>query len=151
GENATGAAIEGDVAGGLKVHGAITTTGYRYTTPPNPKPTTGTVTESNLYLEDLDADDLLQGGPALSVAGNVDGGVLLDKGPAYASGGLEGDDDDDGVVNGDEDDDGDGTKNREDTDRDGDGLTDTDETTASLTSLGGAPALQVGSTTSAVT
>ena len=151
GENATGAAIEGDVAGGLKVHGAITTTGYRYTTPPNPKPTTGTVTEKNLYLEDLDADDLLQGGPALSVAGNVDGGVLLDKGPSYASGGLEGDDDGDDVVNGDEDDDGDGTKNREDTDRDGDGLTDTDETTASLTSLGAAPALQVGSTTSAVT
>lgn len=151
GENATGVSLEGDVAGAVKVHGSITTTGYRYTTPPNPKPTTGTVNESLLYLEDLDADDLLQGGPALAVAGNVGDGVLLDTGPAYGSGGVEGDDDDDGVKNGDEDDDGDGKKNSEDTDRDGDGLTDTDETTASLTSLGGAPALQIGSATSSVT
>lgn len=150
GEDATGVSLEGDVAGTVKLQGAITSTGYRYTTAPNAKPTTGTVNAGTLYLEDLDADDLLQGGPAVAIAGNVGGGVLLDTGPRYASGGVEGDDDGDGVKNGDEDDDGDGTKNRDDTDRDGDGIPDASEGTSSITTYGGAPALQIGSTTQAV-
>ena len=70
---------------------------------------------------------------------------------AYSSAGIEGDDDKDGVKNGDEDDDGDGVKNRDDPDRDGDGIPDASETTASMTSLGGAPALLIGSSTNAVT
>ena len=150
GEGSTGVSLEGDVAGAVKLQGAITSTGYRYTTAPNPKPTTGTVNEGTLYLEDLDADDLLQGGPAVAIASNVGGGVLLDKGPSYASGGVEGDDDGDGVKNGDEDDDGDGVKNRDDTDRDGDGIPDASEGTSSITTYGSAPALQIGSTTQAV-
>ncbi|RZJ17154.1 MAG: autotransporter outer membrane beta-barrel domain-containing protein [Brevundimonas sp.] len=150
GEDATAVSLEGDVAGAVKLQGAITSTGYRHTTAPNPRPTTGTVNDDALYLEDLDADDLLQGGPAVAIAGNVGGGVLLDKGPAYADGGVDGDDDDDGVKNGDEDDDGDGTKNRDDTDRDGDGILDASEGTSSITTYGAAPALQIGSTTQAV-
>lgn len=151
GEDATGVSLEGDVAGTVKLQGTVAATGYRYTTAPASTPTTGTVSQSTLYLEDLDADDLLQGGPAVSIAGNVADGVLLDVGPRYSSGGVDGDDDDDGVKNGDEDDDGDGKKNREDTDRDGDGILDANESTSAITAYGGAPALQIGSTSRAIT
>jgi len=151
GENATGVALDGDVQGSVKIQGAISTTGYRYTTPPPAKPTTGDVKNETLYLEDLDADDRLQGGPAVRIAGDVTGGVVFDTGPQYLKGGVEGDDDGDGVKNGDEDDDGDGVKNREDTDRDGDGLPDASEGTATIKSYGGAPAVLVGSSTSAIT
>jgi hypothetical protein len=145
GENATGVSVEGDVGGSVVIHSSVTTTGYRYTTPPRAKPEEGEVDDEDLYLEDLDEDDLKQGGPAVVVAGDVAGGVVLDRGPVYGTDGVEGDDDDDGVKNGDEDDDGDGVKNREDTDRDGDGIPDASETTPSLTSIGGAPALLIGS------
>ncbi len=152
GENTVGAAIDGDVQGGVKIQGAISSTGYRYTTPPPAKPTTGaTPPDDYLFLEDLDADDLLQGGPAVRIAGSVTEGVLFDTGPQYLKGGVEGDDDGDGVKNGDEDDDGDGTKNREDTDRDGDGLPDSAEGAASIKSAGGAPAVLIGSATDAIT
>ena len=57
---------------------------------------------------------------------------------------IDGDDNNNGVKNGDEDDDGDGIKNRDDPDRDGDGIPDASESTASLTSYGGAPALLIG-------
>jgi len=145
GANATGVSLTGDVGGALVIHSSVTTTGYRYTTPPPAKPTEGTVDEEDLYLEDLDEDDLLQGGPAVHVAGDVAGGILLGTGPSYGDEGIEGDDDGDGVKNGDEDDDGDGKKNREDDDRDGDGIPDASETTPSLLSIGGAPALLIGS------
>ena len=151
GENAVGVALDGDVQGSVKIQGSISSTGYRYPTPPPSKPTTGTPPAESLYLEDLDADDLLQGGPAVRIAGNVTEGVLFDTGPQYASGGVEGDDDGDGVKNGDEDDDGDGIKNREDTDRDGDGLPDGSEGTATIKALGGAPAVLIGSATDAIT
>ena len=153
GENAVGVSIEGDVGGTLRVHSAISASGYRYTTPPEVRPD-GYVEpaaddEKILLLDELDADDLLQGGPALRVQGNIAGGVLLDVGPAYRLG-LEGDDDGDGVKNGDEDDDADGTTNRTDTDRDGDGLLDSLEGSATVTSLGTAPAIAVGSTTQSI-
>ncbi|VXB47587.1 autotransporter outer membrane beta-barrel domain-containing protein [Brevundimonas sp. G8] len=152
GANATGVSIEGDVGGALKIHSSVVATGYRYTTPPPARPTTGTFDNATtLFLDELDADDLLQGGPAVRVGANVAGGVLLDKALAYSDAGIEGDDDKDGVKNGDEDDDGDGIKNRDDPDRDGDGIPDVSETTASITSLGGAPALLIGSTTNTVT
>lgn len=150
GGNATGVSLEGDVGGAVKLHSSVTTTGYRYTTPPSAAPASGQIRDEYLYLEDLDQDDLLQGGPAVSIAGNVAGGVLLDRGLTYV-GGVDGDEDGDGVKNGDEDDDGDGTKNRDDADRDGDGIVDTSETTASLTSYGSSPALQIGSAAQAVT
>jgi len=150
GGNSVGVAIDGDVGGTLQLQTSVTSTGYRYTTLPPSKPTDpANVVKGRVYLEDLDADDLLQGGPAVRVAGNVDGGILLDTPPTYV-GGVDGDADGDGVKNGDEDDDGDGKKNSEDTDRDGDGILDADEGTASLASIGGAAALQIGSATQAV-
>ncbi|MDQ1153288.1 autotransporter outer membrane beta-barrel domain-containing protein [Brevundimonas sp. SORGH_AS_0993] len=152
GANATGVSIAGDVGGGLKIHSNVVATGYRYTTPPPVRPSTGTYDNAKtLFLDELDADDLLQGGPAVHVAANVARGVVLDTGPTYSAAGIDGDDNNNGVKNGDEDDDGDGIKNRDDPDRDGDGIPDASETTASLTSLGGAPALLIGSTTKSVT
>lgn len=64
GRDAIGARLDGDVAGALTVQGQIGATGYRYTTPPT-------------NTSKLDADDLLQGGSALVVAGNVGGGIVL--------------------------------------------------------------------------
>lgn len=150
GENAVGVALDSNVQGGVKLQGIVSATGYRYLTPPPVRPATG-ANPNVLYLDELDADDLLQGGPAVRIAGNVTGGVLFDVGPQYAKGGVEGDDDGDGVKNGDEDDDGDGVKNRDDTDRDGDGLPDASEGTSTIRGYGGAPAVQVGSTTQAIT
>jgi hypothetical protein len=69
GAGATGVSIEGAVGGALKIHSAVTSTGYRYTTAPSAKPTSGTVSDSALYLEDLDADDLLQGRSRRSCGG----------------------------------------------------------------------------------
>ncbi|WEK59376.1 MAG: autotransporter outer membrane beta-barrel domain-containing protein [Candidatus Brevundimonas phytovorans] len=150
GQNAVGLALDGDVQGAVKIQGAISSSGYRYTTPPPARPETGANADA-LYLDELDADDLLQGGPAVRIAGDVTGGVLFDTGPQYLIGGVDGDDDGDGVKNGDEDDDGDGIKNREDTDRDGDGLPDVSEGTATIKSLGGAPAVLIGSAADAIT
>ncbi|RZJ01146.1 MAG: autotransporter outer membrane beta-barrel domain-containing protein [Brevundimonas sp.] len=154
GQNSTGASIESDVTGQVVVHSSITSTGYRFTTAPVTRPEGYQETASNdqeiLFLDELDADDLLQGGPALRIAGNVAQGVLLGAGPVYV-GGVDGDSDGDGVKNGDEDDDGDGTVNRTDTDRDGDGIPDSQETLPNVTSYGAAPAIQVGSATQSVT
>ena len=154
GENSVGASIEGDVGGALVVHSVITASGYRYTTRPSTRPENyvePVADDQNiLLLDELDADDLLQGGPALSIQGNVVGGVVLNRGPDYSGLGIEGDDDNDGVKNGDEDDDGDGIVNRNDTDRDGDGLADASESTASVTSYGAAPAIEIGSATQSI-
>ncbi|WP_292037522.1 MULTISPECIES: autotransporter outer membrane beta-barrel domain-containing protein [unclassified Brevundimonas] len=151
GQNAVGVAIEGPVDGRLNIQGTVTSTGYRYTTRPGNKPTSGTVPAEVLFLENLDADDLLQGGPAVLIGGDASQGVVFGAAPSYGSAGIEGDDDGDGVKNGDEDDDGDGVKNREDPDRDGDGLPDANETTAKITSYGAAPGVLVGSTDNSVT
>lgn len=150
GENAVGIALDADVQGAVKLQGIVSAAGYRYLTPPPSKPATGE-NANTLYLEELDADDLLQGGPAVRIAGNVTNGVLFDVGPQYGSGGVDGDDDKDGVKNGDEDDDGDGVKNRDDADRDGDDLPDASEGTATIRGYGSAPAVQVGSSTQAIT
>ncbi|WP_343525885.1 autotransporter domain-containing protein [Sphingomonas sp.] len=64
GQGAVGARIDGDVGGALTIEGAIGSTGYRYTTPP-------------ADVSKLDPDDLLQGGSALIVGGNVAGGITL--------------------------------------------------------------------------
>jgi len=159
GANAVGLSVEGAVGGLLDIQSTITSTGYRYTS----SPTSLTdyeadevadidLADDSLYLQDLDADDLLQGGAAVSVSAGVAGGILLGTAPVYADpDGEDGDDDGDGVTNGNEDDDGDGTINTDDTDRDGDGILDDSEGTASLTSYGGAPALLIGSATADVT
>jgi hypothetical protein len=108
GQNATGVLLGGDIGGAVTLQGSVTTTGYRYTTAPTD-------------TSKLDADDLLQGGPAVLIAGNVGGGILLDTRPA--------------------------DNDANSTDEDGDGIADASETTATLVSLGAAPALKIGSTT----
>ena len=72
----------------------------------------------------LDADDLKQGGAAVRISGNVGGGILLDRPPADAS--------------------------ADDKDEDKDGTPDADERTASLTSFGAAPALDLGGSAATV-
>ena len=147
-------AVEGDVGGALVIHSNITASGYRYTTRPATRPADFVETSENdegiLFVDELDPDDLLQGGPGVSIQGSIAGGVVLDRGPTYGGLGIEGDDDGDGIKNGDEDDDGDGIPNRTDTDRDGDGLVDTSETTASINVFGSAPALEIGSATQSI-
>ena len=64
GKDALGVAIEGDIGGALVIQGGIVATGFRYITAP-------------ADASKLDADDLLIGGSALSIGGNVAGGVIL--------------------------------------------------------------------------
>ncbi|MFN3820250.1 autotransporter domain-containing protein [Blastomonas sp.] len=111
GANATGVAITGPIGGALTVQGAITSTGYRSTTSPADP-------------SKLDADDLLQGGPALRVAGSVAGGILFDAPPPNTK--------------------------PDDKDEDKDGIDDDKEGTASVISYGAAPAVQIGSASEAV-
>ncbi len=115
GEGASAVVLAGDVNGSVVFDGAMLASGYRYTSrPTDPE-----------ALEGLDADDLLQGGPTIWVAGNVTGGVLFDRTPAD----LDPDNDDE----------------------DGDGVPDDEETTAQISSAGSAPALLIGSMTDTVT
>lgn len=112
GKDAIGARFGGNVAGAMVVQGAVTSTGYRYPTAPT-DPTK------------LDADDLLQGGPALLIEGNVSGGIVLAVAPK----------------------DTDAAK----PDEDGDGIEDAKEGTAKVVSYGAAPALQIGTADRALT
>ena len=64
GRDAVGARLDGNIGGALVVEGLIGSTGYRTTTAPADP-------------SKLDADDLLQGGSALVVAGDVAGGITL--------------------------------------------------------------------------
>jgi hypothetical protein len=68
GQNAQGVSLS-DVGGALNITSTITATGYRYTTR----------STSTDFLKLLTADDLLQGGPALTIAGSVGKGVVLDS------------------------------------------------------------------------
>lgn len=111
GLNASAARIEGPVSGRLEVQGTLTATGYRSTTLPT-------------SVDKLDADDLLQGGPALLVADNVSGGIIFAVPPRDA--------------------------NASDRDEDKDGIDDAQEGTAVVTSFGAAPAVLVGATDRAV-
>jgi hypothetical protein len=105
GQGAVGARFGGDVAGAMVVQGTVTSTGYRYTTVPSDP-------------SKLDADDLLQGGAALVIEGNVAKGIVLAVAPK----------------------DSDPAKD----DEDGDGIPDASEGTARVISYGAAPAMVVG-------
>lgn len=113
GENTTAIDIEGDVGGRLTLQGDISASGYRYTSP-----------TSQAFIDALDPDDKLQGGPAVIIAGNVAGGVVIDRPPV-----------DDDTANPDE---------------DGDGIADLVEGTGVINSFGAAPAVVVGSTTRSI-
>jgi len=112
GAGAVGVAIDGNVGGAIVIQGAISSSGYRSTTAPSD-------------VSKLDADDLLQGGPALRIAGNVGGGILFAVPPADNS--------------------------ATDPDEDKDGIPDASEGSAAVTSYGAAPAVQIGSTSAATT
>ena len=67
----------------MVLQGKIVATGYRFTTPPADP-------------SKLDADDLLQGGPAVSIEGNVAKGIILAVPPKDSST-TDNDEDDDGI------------------------------------------------------
>ncbi|KRA61766.1 autotransporter [Caulobacter sp. Root655] len=116
GLNATGVAVDANVTGAFALQGSVATTGYRYTTRP-----------VETAVVKFDADDLLQGGPAVRIGGNVTGGVLL-NGPTFST-----------VV--------DGAAATTTTTT----ITSSTTPTASISTFGGAPALLIGSDTQAVT
>ena len=106
GAGSVGVALQGDIGGALLIQGGISSTGYRSTTPPSD-------------VSKLDADDLLQGGSALIVSGNVAGGIIFDVPPK-----------DTDPANKDE---------------DNDGIEDAKEGTAVIVTKGSAAAVQIGS------
>ena len=113
GVNATGldaVALQFDdnLGGQLLIQSSVYSTGYRYIT---------RSTDADV-LAALDADDLLQGGSALVIRGDVAMGLLLDVAPE---------------------------DNDEDNDNeDGDGVDDADEGSAAVMSYGQAPAVLIG-------
>jgi len=111
GKDAVAAHFAGDVNGAMVVQGEIVSTGYRHTTPPADS-------------SKLDADDLLQGGPALLIEGNVTGGIVLAVPPKDAS--------------------------PTDNDENDDGIEDAKEGSAKVVSYGAAPAMVIGATDHAV-
>ncbi|MBU1345734.1 MAG: autotransporter outer membrane beta-barrel domain-containing protein [Alphaproteobacteria bacterium] len=114
GQGASAINIQGDVSGRLSVQANAGVTGYRYATRP-----------SDAVIAKLDADDLLQSGAAVVVAGNVGGGVVLDIRPADAS--------------------------ADSTDEDNDGIPDATEGSVVINSYGSGAGLSVGSATRGIT
>jgi hypothetical protein len=108
GGNSVGVSLDGDIGGALTIQGTITSSGYRNTTAPADP-------------SKLDADDLLQGGPAVRIQGDVAGGIRFAVAPPDNS--------------------------KTDDDEDDDGIKDAQEGSAQITSLGAAPAVQIGSAT----
>ena len=106
GGNSVGVALDGNVGGSVTIQNSVSVTGYRSTTAPADP-------------SKLDADDLLQGGPAVRIGGNVAGGIVFDAPPADNS-----------------------TTN---TDEDNDGIPDAQEGAANIASFGAAPAILIGS------
>src|SRR4051812_46339404 len=75
GQNSVGVLLGGDVGLAVTLQGTVTSTGYRsVSAPADPSK--------------LDADDLLQGGSAVVVAGSVGGGILQESGTIATFGGA---------------------------------------------------------------
>lgn len=104
GAGSVGAALLGDVGGTVQFLGSITSTGYRSTARP-------------ADIGTLSAANLLQGGSAVTIAGNVAGGIIFDYVPASTS-----------------------------TDSSGN-TTTTPAVTSSIVTYGAAPAVRIGSAT----
>ena len=111
GAGAVAVALQGDTGGAFVVQSTVASTGYRSTTAPADP-------------SKLDADDLLQGGPAIRIAGDVAKGVLFDAPPP--------------------------NNNADDKDEDDDGIEDANEKTADVTSFGSAAAVEIGAADRAV-
>ena len=107
GENSSGLVVDAAIDGSLVVNGSWTVSGFHNINRP-------------ADVSDLDADDLLIGGPAIAVHYSVAGGILID-----------------------------GVGVEDDVDDDGDGLTDVgdgdadDDASAAIFSYGSAPALLI--------
>lgn len=112
GAGAQGAVFGGDLGGALRVQSAITATGYR--TVPAPGDTSR-----------LDSDDLLQGGSALVIEGNVARGIVFETAPPDLVAG--------------------------DNDEDRDGIEDAKEGNTRIIAYGSAPAVQIGAADRAIT
>lgn len=112
GEDAVAARFAGDLDGTLVVQGTIASTGYRSITPPSD-------------TSKLDADDLLQGGSAILIEGDVAKGIRFAVAPADAD--------------------------ANDPDEDKDGIEDAVEGDAKVTSYGAAPAVVIGAANRDVT
>ncbi|HYC94339.1 MAG TPA: autotransporter domain-containing protein [Sphingomicrobium sp.] len=106
GQGAIAVQSTGNVGGALVLQGKIAATGYRFTAAPSDP-------------SKLDADDLLQGGPAVSIEGNVAKGIILAVPPKDNS--------------------------TTDNDEDDDGIEDAKEGSAAIASFGSAAALRIGS------
>jgi hypothetical protein len=115
GLNAVALDVQSTLTGPLVIQGTVSASGYRYTSRPALKSD----------RDKLDSDDLLQGGPAIRIAGSVTGGILFDAPPADLS--------------------------STNTDEDADGVADSLEATASISVFGQAPAVLIGSDTQAIT
>ena len=72
GKNSIGVLLGGDIGGAVAIQGTVVSTGYRSTVAP-------------ADTSKLDSDDLLQGGSAVVVGGNVAGGILLETTAAVTS------------------------------------------------------------------
>lgn len=107
GAGSVGTALLGDVGGKVQFLGTVTSTGYRTTTRPTDTST-------------LNAGNLLQGGSAVTIAGNVAGGIVFDYVPASTT-----------------------------TDSSGN-TTTTAAVTSSIIAYSAAPAVQIGSATNAI-
>ena len=105
GSGSQGAVLSGDLGSALRVQSTITATGYRNTTLPSD-------------TSRLDADDLLQGGSALVIEGNVARGIIFEIAPT------------DTVAT--------------DNDEDDDGIEDAREGNTRIVAFGAAPAVQIG-------
>jgi hypothetical protein len=106
--------IDGNVGGTVNIAGAVTATGYRSAV----RPTNPAV--AVLYT----ASQLSQGGPAVSIGGNLGGGLIISAPPPVLSATIS--------------------------DQDGDGVPDNLQGTGIVSSFGRAPALQVGAVGQAV-
>jgi hypothetical protein len=107
GQNTVGVALDGNVGGETIFGSSVTATGFTTTV-------AGATTTA----------DLLPGGPAVRIQGNLAGGLLFTATPVAS------------------------TTN---TDVNNDGVADSGEGTASITSFGSAPAVQIGSASHAIT
>jgi hypothetical protein len=105
GQGAQGAVLSGNLGSTLRVQSAITVSGYR-TVPAPSDPSR------------LDADDLLQGGSALVIEGNVAKGIIFEIAPTDTS--------------------------PTDNDEDKDGIEDAKEGNTRILAYGSAPAVQIG-------
>lgn len=132
GEGAVGVDVQDNVNGKFVLQGSVNSRGYRLNARPALKADRDKLKAAN--------GDLLQGGGGVKIAGNVNGGILLDRPPVA-----------DPITGSTDDTDGDGIKDDKDDDIDGDGVKDAAEGTAVISVMGSAPALAIGSDTHAIT